>query len=132
MTALAAYLTEAVRHRWQPGVHDCCTYPGDWVASWGTGDPLAEWRGTYRSDAQAVRLITRAGGLLTLWERGLASIGLQEVRDLRPGDVGVVLAATEMGQEPVGALFGGDRWSFRTEAGLIFAPAVAIKAWGRR
>lgn len=129
---LGEYLKAQVRCRWQPGVYDCCTFPGDFVRSWGMGDPLAEWRGTYRSDAQAVRLITRAGGLLALWERGLASIGLPEVRDLRPGDVGVVLAATEMGQEPVGALFGGDRWSFRTEAGLIFAPALAIKAWGRR
>lgn len=132
MTALATYLQQAVRQRWTPGLYDCCTHPGDWALTWGRGDPLAEWRGTYRSDAQAVRLITHAGGLSKLWERGLASIGIAPVHALRAGDVGVVMAATAAGVEPVGALFSGDRWSFRTAAGLIFAPATVLCAWGPR
>lgn len=132
MSALAAYLTQAVRERWRPGVHDCCTFPGDWVTSWGLGDPLAEWRGAYRSDAQAIRLMTQAGGLMALWQRGLSSIGVEQVEDLRAGDVGVVLAQTEAGEQPVGALFGGDRWAFRCAQGLIFSPATALAVWGRR
>ena len=133
MNALGEYLKRAVRQRWEPGKVDCCTFPGDWACTWGLGDPVAEWRGRYRSDASAIRFINRAGGLLNLWQRGLESIGLYGVNDPVAGDVGVVFAIGMTGQrEQVGAIYTGDRWAFRAPAGLIFAPAEVLRVWGPR
>lgn len=130
---LATYLQEAVRLRWQPGTADCCTHPGDWARTWGRGDPMAEWRGDYRSDAQAIRLIHQAGGLLVLWQRGLASIGIDPVTDLRAGDVGVIRAQTVVSlDDQIGAIWTGAKWSFRADCGVIFAPADAVMVWGVR
>jgi hypothetical protein len=130
---LGDYLKAATAHQWQPGVHDCCTLPGDWATTWGLGDPVAEWRGQYRSDAQAIRFINRAGGLLSLWDRGLGSIGVAPVNEPIAGDVGVVIAATRVDTtEHVGAVFTGQRWAYRLHQGLFFTPAVAVRCWGPR
>jgi hypothetical protein len=129
---LGEYLTAAVRKHWEPGRHDCCTFAADWALSWGCGDPMAEWRGRYRSDAGASRFVRQAGGLLELWQRGLASIGIEGVNDAIAGDVGVVRALTAGGAEPVGAICLGRKWAFLAHDGVIFAPAVPLRAWGPR
>ena len=130
---LGDYLKAACAQPWEAGRHDCCTLPGNWALSWGRGDPMAEWRGRYRSDAQALRLIHEAGGLLMLWRRGLASIGVETVGDLRLGDVGVIHALGEDGAPTqVGAIWTGQRWAFRAPQGVIFAPAEPLCVWGPR
>lgn len=133
MSALGAYLRAACGQPWRAGVYDCCTLPGDWALSWGRGDPMAEWRGQYQSDAQAVRLIHEAGGLLELWRRGLSAIGITTVGDPNPGDVGIVPALIETGQlDHVGAIWTGERWAMRAPSGIFFAPNTPVCVWGPR
>lgn len=129
---LGDYLTAATRERWAWGVRDCTTFPGDWACTWGRGDPMAEWRGQYSTDRDAYRLIGHAGGLVELWRRGLASIGLGEVDAPEIGDVGVVMALTDAGAEPVGAIWTGERWAWRADAGVMFGPGEVLAIWGPR
>lgn len=130
---LGEYLQGQSGRHWRAGIHDCCTHAADWVCTWGLGDPMAEWRGLYRTDEEARCLINRAGGLLALWQRGLSAIGIDGVNEPQPGDVGVVMGLGEAGQpEPVGAIYTGRRWSFRAPSGLFFASADVLRAWGHR
>ena len=129
---LADYLQAGVRLRWEPGKHDCCVWPAGWALTWGRGDPMARWRGRYRSDAGAVRLVRQEGGMLALWRQGLADIGIPEVGELEPGDVGVVDALTEYGLQHVGAIWTGSKWAFAARDGLMFARADCLAAWGPR
>jgi hypothetical protein len=128
--SLADYLRAQSRLGWEAGVQDCCTFPGDWAATWGRGDPMAEWRGCYSTDAQAEALIAEAGGLMALWNRGLASIGAVETGAPSEGDVGVIVAVgLDLRPEHVGGIHTGRRWAFRAPAGLCFASAEVVKAW---
>ena len=130
---LGEYLRAACGRPWQAGVDDCCTLAGDWARTWGFGDPMAEWRGSYSTDDEAAALIADAGGLVTLWSRGLASIDVGEVATVEPGDVGVVVAISMSGEpEHVGAVWTGRRWAFRAYAGVFFASAQVVRAWGPR
>lgn len=130
--SLADYLLAQARVGWETGERDCCTFPADWSLTWGRGDPMAEWRGRYRTDEEAQALIADAGGLERLWDRGLSAIGAREALEPAEGDVGVIVAVgLDRQPEHVGAIFTGRRWAFRAHAGLIFASAVLVKAWTR-
>lgn len=130
---LGDYLKAACSHRWEPGKRDCCTLPADWAVTWGRGDPMAEWRGLYATDVEARSLVARAGGLANLWQRGLEAIDVWGVNDLAPGDIGVIIAVGQDAvAEHVGAIWTGKRWAFRAPAGMIFASAVCVRAWGPR
>jgi hypothetical protein len=130
---LGEYLRAACAQRWDTGVTDCCTLAGDWALTWGRGDPMAEWRGRYSTDEEAVALIAEAGGLVELWQRGLAAIDVWGVNDPEPGDAGVIVALGMDNQpEHVGAIWTGRRWAFRAPAGVFFASAEVVRAGGPR
>lgn len=130
---LAEYLKASVSRSWEPGAFDCCFFPGEWAVSWGRGDPMATWRGRYRTDRGGLRFIKRAGGLVQLWERGLLSIGVNRVDEPQAGDVGVVLAINDaMRPEPVGGIWTGTKWAFAAARGLAFSPATPLAIWGPR
>lgn len=106
-------------------------FPGDFVRTWGLGDPVAEWRGRYSTEQEARRLIRDAGGLVELWQRGLASIGVDGVNEPREGDVGVIRAiGLDRTEEHIGAIWTGRRWAFMTEGGVAFASADCLRVWG--
>lgn len=128
---LGEYLESQRGTVWQAGVNDCCTFPGDWVRSWGRGDPMAAWRGTYSTDDEAEALVAAAGGLVVLWRQGLAGIATL-AGDLAEGDVGVIRAVAPGGEAiEIGAIWTGRRWAFRVPAGLAFASADCVEAWTR-
>lgn len=130
---LGEYLRAACGTPWITGKHDCCTLAGDWAITWARGDPMAEWRGKYSTDQEALRLIVKAGGLLMLWQRALTSIGVATVGESRAGDVGVVRAFGEDGKVThVGAIWTGQRWAFRASRGMNFEPAEPLCVWGPR
>ncbi|MBM3927561.1 MAG: hypothetical protein FJ335_03750 [Sphingomonadales bacterium] len=78
-----------------------------------------------------MRFIQEAGGLLSLWRRGLSSISIPQVDEPSAGDVGVIEGVTAIGPEPVGAIFTGERWAVCARSGLVFTPARHLAIWGR-
>lgn len=118
MIDLGAWLLEAGQRRREPGIWDCCTMPAQWAIDNGLADPMAAWRGTYGTDSEAHDLINVGGGLLALFERGLADAGLvRRQDDAQPGDIGILRI---LNQE-AGAIFTGKRWCVVAERGLAFA-----------
>ncbi|SMD05656.1 hypothetical protein SAMN06272759_1309 [Novosphingobium sp. B1] len=119
---LGDYLAEAARKKHVYGLHDCCTFPCDWVVLNGWPDPMASWRGGYVDDAPA------RGGLLDIFARGMDGVGLPRTQNLMEGDVGVL---TLLGQE-AGAIFTGRRWALVAPRGMAFTtanPSIVIAAW---
>lgn len=114
---------------------NCSTLPADWAVARGHPDFAAEWRDIV--DATECEATPRAaGGLLTLWERGIGD-GLPFVRAgggvpsfmwLEAGDIAVVAA---LGLE-AGAIWTGERWAVRAARGLHFIDwrsVSVLKAW---
>lgn len=128
---LGDYLESQRGTVWQAGTADCCTFAGDWVRSWGRGDPMAAWRGSYSTDEGAEALVAAAGGLVALWRQGLSGIAVPAAV-LAEGDVGVIRAMSLNGDATeVGAIWTGRRWAFRVPAGLAVASADCVEAWAR-
>lgn len=129
MTDLGQWLrTNADRSR-DAGVWDCSTFPAAWVMANGLPDPMAQWRGTYATDEDAMRLVEQEGGLCALFARAMASVGARP-NDGAPsaGDIGV---ASVFGLE-AGAIFTGKRWAFVMDRGMAFvtmAPEHIVAVW---
>src|SRR5690606_35402004 len=85
VVTLGEYLRAAGTRRWEWGAWDCCAFPAGWVMECGYSDPMALWRGTYASEAEAKALIEEAGGLVELWAIALGALPV--VEEPRAGDV---------------------------------------------
>lgn len=114
------------------GAHDCATMPADWVMLNGWPDPMAAWRGQYRTEAEGLALIDRLGGLAVMYSDGIGAAGLSR-RDSLPqvGDVGVLRI---LNQE-AGAICTGKRWALVADRGLAFTsvePASILSVWSVR
>jgi len=60
---LDVYIKRCESIPFQYGQHDCCTMASDWVKECTGVDPMAAWRGEYRTATGARRLMHSAGGL---------------------------------------------------------------------
>lgn len=58
---LAAYLEPLRLRLFEWGVHDCCTFTGGAVEAMTGVDPMAEFRGKYRSAASSIRALRTLG-----------------------------------------------------------------------
>lgn len=128
---LGDFLQRCARQVRVPGEWDCCAMPAAWALELCGRDPMAEWRGAYRTDNQGDRLADDAGGLAVLFARGFGSIGWQPVTELRAGDIGVIKA----GGLQAGGIFAGERWAFAANRGIGFAhvdPEHVAGVWGWR
>lgn len=83
----------------------------------------------YSSEFQALRTIREGGGLVALWSRGMEDIGAPVVETPQLGDVGIIRAPTEQGDDEACAIFTGKRWAMLGIHGLVCSPADAIKVW---
>lgn len=114
------------------GIDDCSADCAAWVkAECGYDVPLP----AYTSEAEAKRLIARAGGLLALWEEALSDFRFRGFHPTvqRPpliGDIGLVDTA-DVG--PVGVIFAHGGYAYwRHDGGyqvLTPSPDVIVKAW---
>lgn len=128
MTDLGAFLGERLAWPRKAGEWDCCTLPAAWGLALGLGDAMAAWRGVYSTEAEAVDIVARAGGLAGIFGAGLESVGAYRVDEARAGDVGVIA----LRDEEAGAVYTGRRWAFVAERGLGFVtlrPADVPNIW---
>ncbi|PHY13252.1 hypothetical protein CSW58_07010 [Caulobacter sp. B11] len=70
MAQLGAYLEIAGRKPMAWGVNDCMLFAADWLWSVAGQDPAAAWRGRYRTEAGAARIVRKLGGMVPLMMAG--------------------------------------------------------------
>lgn len=130
MANLGEFLRAGTARARVPGEWDCCAFPCAWALAEGYPDPMREWRGTYTTEADGERIATEGGGLVPLFERGMAEAGVPvAAAPWRPGDVAVI---SVLGRE-AGAVYTGERWGFVGPRGLAFARLAddcVLRAWG--
>lgn len=130
MADLGEFLRRGTGRTRQPGEWDCCAFPCAWALECGFPDPMRAWRGTYDTEQGGEDIATDAGGLVPLFEQGMAEAELPEaVAPWQAGDVGVI---SLHGRE-AGAIFTGARWAFVSPRGLAFATLgdkAVLRAWG--
>lgn len=130
MTDLGAFLSANLSRHRAAGEWDCAVLVGDWVASQGYPDPVADFRGRYDTEEGGHALVAPVGGLAEALDLNLRTdSGWRAIDpdDAQPGDVGVadvfgVMAAT---------LCAGTRWALVNERGLAFYPlrGRVLRAW---
>lgn len=126
---LAEYLDQAAQAPFAWGVHDCATFPADWVLDCHGLDPMEGLRGSYESQEQAEALVLSSGSLAALWEAGAALAGSQRTSAPRYGDVGIVELPVIGGPRQIGAIRVVRAWAMLGESGLIVQPARCLAAW---
>lgn len=124
LLTFAAFAALTAARPWQWGVQDCTTWAADWcVARWGI-DPALPFRERYTTEAEAEALIAGAGGLVELVRPQMRFLAEKIAAD--DGDVGVIAVL----DRPTAAIRAGDKWAFRTQAGIGFVAAPALIVWG--
>lgn len=108
---------------------DCCEFAADWVLERTGFDPMWFVRGGYKTEAEARKIVSDAGGLINLWRLGLSDLMLPEPDSPRIGDVGIVRVNGEHGPEEVGAIYGGKRWAMLSRDGLFCVKEKAVAQW---
>lgn len=102
--------------QWRKGSHvwgqsDCLLSVGDYIAAAGHIDVASRFRGTYDSEAGAMRHVTANGG-----HTGLIDLtGIKRVDRPMRGDVVVI----DTGETEVGGLCTGDSVALRLERGVL-------------
>jgi hypothetical protein len=115
------------RKPWQPGHVDCCLFVAAWSIWLGHPDPALDWRGSYDSDQGFREIISKAGGVVPLFERCAARIRARRVQRASVGDVAVIGSHKNI-EKQFGAIFDGERWNIRfiDRIGSLTATPLAI------
>lgn len=128
---LIDYLRESAGRPFALGRNDCCLFIADWWRAVHGVDPVAEWRGTYRTEEDKRALLDREGGMVALISRIADRAGTVETENPITGDFGLI----KHGDTTVGAICTGTAgevlcWAVRSETGVAFTsnPKV-LKAW---
>lgn len=107
------------------GTADCFTWAADGVQATTGFDPMALWRGTYRSRSAALALLREHGGIERCWTAALGQPAAPVWA--RRGDVCLV---PQPGM-PLVAICLGDRLAAQAEIGLAWLPTDAATACWR-
>ena len=127
---LEEHLQAARNRSFRWGRHDCAMFACGAVEAMTGADPAAPFRGRYRSEAGARRLLRAAGGgLAELVARQAQEQGAVEVPPLRAQRGDLCLAAGPDGLDGLGVCVGGAA-AFMRPDGLAFLPIGRVKrAW---
>lgn len=106
------------------GTHDCIMATCDHVLRVTGIDPAAPWRGAYSDEAGARAIYEAHGGVLALFDYGMALAGFERGDRSR----GLPVVADIMGKQIAGVDL-GKRCAFITERGCIELPARVLRSW---
>lgn len=107
------------------GEWDCLMFVAAWVQTRRSDDPAQPWRGRYRSEFGAARMMLEQGGMVPLMALGLGAIGMQRTDDPKRGDVAVVNGA----EGETGAIILGVNSASIGHRGLFVRRAPIVAAW---
>jgi len=118
---LDAYVEHAKTRAFEWGTLDCVTFAANWRALVTGSDPIAEWRGTYKTEREALELIVRLGcdSIEALGARLFGAPDPLGPKFAGRGDL--VLAQDALG------ISVGARGAFLSLSGLEFLPARDFK-----
>jgi hypothetical protein len=127
LVTLAQFLEWHGAKHWQPGTVDCCLCLADWAIARGRPDPAHHLRGCYRDEAGFRSIIAAAGGVVPLVAGCVAIIDGKPLQRPFEGAIGVIGSTTNI-ERQWGAIFDGQRWLIRSQAGFtpLTAPTLAI------
>jgi hypothetical protein len=123
------YLAACGKATWRWGVMDCCQFAGRWVEGRTGRDPLADFR--YGSAKDALRILSKSGGLPNAVDRGMTSIGMRRTDAPDFGDIGVIETRGDV-QNIAGAavaIFNGVYWIGKQPDGLAYVKAKSLISW---
>jgi hypothetical protein len=128
---LRAHLRRLASEPFEFGHCDCLLALADWVRAVTGVDLGAQYRGTYRTTDEWLRIVHHAGGMQRMVENLLLRVGWGAVDPPVAGDVGLVDAGPKIGI--VGALRGDGLWHLKLNTGLVaIRTPVIVRAWGPR
>jgi hypothetical protein len=128
---LIEFLHASAGRRFVLGQNDCCLLMADWWKAVHGVDPVPEWRGAYRTEADKHALIEREGGLPAFINRLADAVGAKPTDSPAMGDIGII----DHNGVPYGAICTGTAgpakcWAVRSETGIAFVTApTVIAAW---
>jgi hypothetical protein len=120
---MAAFIDSRRPMPFEWGTHDCALFPADGWKAMTDVDLAADFRGRYKSERKALRLMREAGGMRALVLRA----GLVEKPPAFAQRFDVVLVPTE-GWETLGLNVGNGCWCAPGPDGLVFRPICEIEA----
>jgi hypothetical protein len=125
---LMRFLSEQRAAPFAWGTADCCTLAADAVLALTGRDPMAAYRGRYRSETGARRLLARHGGLEGLLRHVLGE-PMANPKLAQRGDVGLAAAGAE--GAPICCVVTSQGLACRQPgAGLVFLPRGGLTvAW---
>lgn len=109
--------------------HDCSRWLDRWLMLNGHRSPMAAMEIAYHDRLSALRIIQAGGGLLALWSRGMAAIGLQLTDNARAGDAAILVAPTEDRTNETCGIWTGERWVAPHHHGLVFGVGAPLRIW---
>jgi hypothetical protein len=110
------------------GRYDCCLFAADAVWALAANDPAARWRKAYADEAGAVAIVSAAGGLASLVEASLATIGPHEriaPSFAQRGDPVLFEAPALTRNEAATFAFGSENWT--ASLGVTLGESFACK-----
>ncbi len=125
---LGEYL-KAPRPAWDWRVHDCSRWLDRWLVLRGHRSAMEATDISYDSERSAMRTIIRGGGLLPLWTRGMAAIGVEAVEAAQLGDVAILATETDDGHNRTTGIWTGQRWASVHRHGLACGPGDPLVIW---
>jgi len=124
---LDAFLATNGALPWRPGEVDCCMVLASWAMWLGYADPVAEWRGTYSTEAEFEAIVERCGGVLPLVSGIAATVGAIPCEPHR-GCIGVVGSRDNIHRQ-FGTIHDGSGWLVRQRDCFARITARTLAAW---
>jgi hypothetical protein len=123
---LTIFLREAARSAfsWERQ-SDCLMWLADWMRVKRGIDPGVPWRGAYRTALGAMRIVTEAGGMVALVEKGLAPFGILRTETPHRGDIAIV----DLAGAATGAIVLGKSCAMLGPRGIVIGRAPLVAAW---
>lgn len=125
MLSLSQYLQWAAAQPLAYGEFDCMMYLANWAREVRGVDLAARWRGKYRTEREASRLMAHYGGMEALVDFAVAGI-LAATDAPRIGDIAIVRPHGPAGE--MGAIRTGTGWAALKHHGGIWTGAHRLAA----
>lgn len=108
------------------GVDDCSLIIADWWRENHAVDPAFHLRGSYSTEAEKIKIVNKAEGLLNLVSRLADQVGANRVSVPADGCFGVIMVNGIM----FAALWSGGFWAVRSETGITYTHlARTVRMW---